>query len=79
MARVGTIGRSDLTELTPEELSDFKERGEPLQFGHTLQDQIGGQTDAGFVITGFYEDGFEGRLLDVFLPTFIATRATKPA
>src|SRR5262249_18049228 len=27
-----------------------------LEFGHTLDDQIGGQIAAGFVITGFFED-----------------------
>ena len=52
--------------------------GEPLEFGHTLEDQIGGQIDAGFAITGFFEDGQPGRKLAEFLPIFIATMATKP-
>jgi hypothetical protein len=30
------------------------------------------------VITGFFEDGFPGRAVDAWTPTFIATRATKP-
>jgi len=53
--------------------------GEPLEFGHTLEDQIGGQTDAGWTIDGFYEDHYGGGDVDPlsrFLPTFIATRAT---
>jgi hypothetical protein len=56
------------------------DKGEPLAFGHTLEDQIGGQLDAGFVITGFYEDRYDGAdsdPLSKYLPTFIATRAVK--
>lgn len=53
----------------------------PLMFGHTLADQIGGQLDAGFVLGGFYEDGFDEPEKDPisrYLDTFIATRAVKP-
>ena len=35
------------------------DKGQPLEFGHTLEDQIGGQLEAGFVITGFYEDRYD--------------------
>ncbi|HME54710.1 MAG TPA: class I SAM-dependent methyltransferase [Candidatus Lokiarchaeia archaeon] len=52
----------------------------PLEFGHTLQDQIGGQTDAGFAITGFYEDNNRDNVyskLDDLIPIYIATRAIK--
>lgn len=42
------------------------------------KDQIQGQLDAGFVITGFYEDDFGGtRIIDKHIKTFIATRAMK--
>jgi len=54
---------------------------EPLEFGHTLEDQIGGQLDAGFVITGFYEDRYDESDSDPVsehLPTFMATRAVSP-
>ncbi len=38
----------------------------PLEFTKTLEDQIKGQINAGFVITGFYEDNSMGKkLLDV--------------
>src|SRR6185295_1369113 len=47
---------SDVNSLSPSELAAFLETGEPLEFGHSLDDQIGGQIEAGFVITGFYED-----------------------
>jgi hypothetical protein len=54
---------------------------ESLEFGHTLEDQIGGQLEAGFVLTGFYEDYFGSDVddpLSRYLATFIATRAVKP-
>ena len=51
------IPYSDLTSLTDEERRRYTDKDEPLCFGHTLADQIGGQLDAGFVLTGFYEDG----------------------
>jgi hypothetical protein len=55
-----------------------KARSRPLAFGHTLQDQIGGQLDAGLVLAGFYEDAhLEGSMLNDWLPTFAATRAIK--
>jgi hypothetical protein len=69
---------ADLTSLPRAELDRRIARHEPLEFGHSLQDQIGGQIDAGLVITGFYEDGFPGRAIDAWTPTFIATRGTKP-
>ena len=30
--------------------------GEMFHFSHTMEAQLGGMIDAGFVITGFYED-----------------------
>ena len=57
------------------------DKHEPLEFGHTLEDQIGGQLDTGFVLSGFYEDYYgEGDAdpLSEHLPTFMATRALKP-
>lgn len=70
---------SDLESLAEAERRQRIHRGEPLEFGHTLGDQIGGQLEAGFVLTGFYEDccGAEDRLSD-YMATFIATRAVKP-
>lgn len=71
---------SDLEHLDPEALNDKQLRGEPLVFGHSLTRQIGGQLEAGFVLTGFYEDWQPDPrfVIDRFLPTFLATRALKP-
>lgn len=49
-----------------------------IQFSHTLEEQIGGQLKAGFMITNLYEDtNGSGRLHDLNIPSFIATRAIK--
>jgi len=68
---------SDLASLSEEERQRFIANAEPLEFSHTLEDQIGGQLDAGFVLTGSYEDYAPGEALDKYTPTFIATRALK--
>jgi SAM-dependent methyltransferase len=69
---------SDLVSLTEEERQRYVEQGEPLEFSHTLEDQIGGQLDAGFLLAGFYEDYSPGDAIADYMPTFIATRAIKP-
>ncbi|WAA09107.1 class I SAM-dependent methyltransferase [Fervidibacillus albus] len=49
-----------------------------IQFSHTIEEQIGGQIKAGFVLTDIYEDtNGSGRLHDYNIPTFYATRAVK--
>jgi SAM-dependent methyltransferase len=72
------IPYSDLTSLTDEERRRYTDKGEPLCFGHTLADQIGGQLEAGFHLTGFFEDGGEAWKLSEFIPCFAATRAVRP-
>jgi hypothetical protein len=69
---------SDLTSLTEAERRRYTDKGEPLVYGHTLEDQLGGQCDAGFVLTGIYEDRDPSHPLAKFLPAFLATRAVKP-
>lgn len=70
---------SDVTSLTDDERRRYTDKGEPLSFGHTLEDQIGGQLRAGFLLAGFYEDiHVEPIGLNEYMPTFIATRAMKP-
>ena len=71
------IPYSDLTSLTDDERRRYTDNGEPLCFGHTLADQIGGQLDAGFALTGFFEDGGPEWKLTEYIPCFIATRAVR--
>src|SRR5919107_1244289 len=66
------------TSLSEEDLKSWVERGDPLEFSHTLEDQIGGQTEAGFVIAGLYEDRHLDDPIAAYMPTLIATRAIKP-
>ena len=71
------IPYSDLKDMEPEELDICIEEGIPLEFGHSLTDLIAGQTDAGFAITGFYEDICPDSPLSKYHPAYIATRAFK--
>lgn len=70
---------SDSESLSAEEKQKLIEKGEPFEFSHSLDAQIGGQIEAGFLIAGFYEDWWadEARLLNKYAPTFISTRAIK--
>ena len=74
-----SIPYSDLSSLNPEKRSKYFERGWPVEFGHSMEDQIGGQLDAGFNLTGFYEDADPTLKLSKYIPIYIATRAVKPA
>ena len=71
------IPYSDVADATAEERAYFTQKGYPLSFGHSLGDQIGGQLDAGFVLTGLYEDRWSESALGRHLDTFLATRALK--
>ncbi len=72
------IPYSDLDDLPEEELRELVlDRGDPVCFGHTLEDQVGGQLRAGFLLAGFYEDVGE-EVVDDYIKSFIATRAVKP-
>jgi SAM-dependent methyltransferase len=72
------IPYSDLESLTDEERARLVEEDTPLEFGHTLADQIGGQFVAGFVLTGLYEDIDPDTILGRHIPSYIATKALKP-
>jgi hypothetical protein len=71
------IPYSDLEAFDSEELEAYMDDGTPFEFGHSLTDQIGGQTDAGLAITGFYEDICPDSPISKFHPSYIATRAIK--
>jgi len=70
---------SDVNDLDEKRQKEFFENKTAFEFGHLLQDQIGGQIEAGFVITGFYEDWWsdDATLLNKYSPTFIASKAVK--
>jgi len=72
------IPYSDLTSLGEEERQRWIDAGQPLEFGHTLEDQIAGQLEAGFVLAGFYEDVDPKHVLSRYIASFIATLAVRP-
>ena len=49
-----------------------------LQFSHTMEEQIGGQLQAGFILTHLYEDHDASGPVAQYYPQYIATRARKP-
>lgn len=70
---------SDLESLSPEQLARFEAEGSPLEFSHTLEDQIGGQLQAGFHLVDLYEDyDLDNDVLNRYFPKYLATRAIKP-
>ncbi len=70
---------SDLDSLNAEERADYLRSGYALEWSHTLDEQIGGQLEAGFMIAGFYEDRDPQDTLSAYMATYFATRALKPA
>ena len=63
----------------PALMKELQESDSGVQFSHTFEEQVGGQLKAGFVLTHLFEDvNGEGRLHEMNIPTFLATRAVKP-
>ncbi|MFC1609579.1 class I SAM-dependent methyltransferase [Myxococcota bacterium] len=77
---VHRIPYSDTESLSEERQRVFLEEGKPLEFGHTLEDQIGGQLECGFSLMALYEDSSPEKenILAQHLPLFMATCAEKP-
>ena len=69
---------SDLTSLTAQEREQIYGKDEPYEFSHTLEEYIGGQIEAGFIITGFYESCRAHDPIAQYMPSYFATRAVKP-
>ncbi len=85
-----SIPYSDEQQLSSRQLEQLRASSEPLMHGHSLSDQIGGQLQAGFVLTDMFEDvwapadaGNDGQEtcgwmnLDSHIASFLATRAIK--
>lgn len=70
-----TIPYADIDHMDDPEIKAIVEE-DGYYWGHTLEDQIKGQTDAGLAIVGFYED-IGGCALDRYINSSIATRAIK--
>ena len=70
---------ASIRDFSPAQLEAARARGEAMEFGHSLADQIGGQIAAGFVIAGFYQDDWsdEATPLNAHMPTSFATCAVR--
>jgi SAM-dependent methyltransferase len=51
----------------------------PIEYSHTLTEQIGGQLSAGFVLTHLVEAPHHADATARYMPGYIATRSIKPA
>lgn len=62
----------------PELMKQLQEEDAGVQFSHSLEEQIGGQLEAGFRLLDLFEDtNGEGRLHEMNIPTFLGLRAIK--
>ncbi|HTX84777.1 MAG TPA: methyltransferase domain-containing protein [Streptosporangiaceae bacterium] len=73
-----TLPYSDITHLSTDERERLWGLDAPVEYSHTLAEQIGGQLEAGFVITGFTERPHHVGPTAAYLPGYFATRAVKP-
>ena len=63
----------------PEQMKQLEAEDAGVQFSHSLEEQIGGQLEAGFTLLALYEDtNGEGRLHELNIPTFLAMLSKKP-
>lgn len=63
----------------PDQMAELQKDDSGVQFSHTMEEQIGGQLEAGLILTHLYEDtNGQGFLHEHNIPSFIATRAVKP-
>ncbi len=63
----------------PKQMKALADSDSGVQFSHTAEEQIGGQLEAGFILTDIYEDtNGSGFLHEHNIPCFYATRAIKP-
>ena len=73
------IPYSDSEQLPKEELEELLEEENPLEFGHSLDAQLGGQLRSGFMLVDLYEDSWPEQNLDNHIALMMATQALKPS
>ena len=71
------IPYSDLASIGEDERLALYGSAASLEFGHSLSDQIGGQIEAGFMLTDLVEDSRPGLPLSAYIDEYIATRAVR--
>ena len=70
---------ADIKDLPQSLVNEKVKNKEAFVFGHSLSSQINGQLEAGFLLSGFYEDEHPSPrfLIEKYMPTMIATQAIK--
>jgi SAM-dependent methyltransferase len=71
---------ADLEVMSADEIERRVNIGDGMTFSHSLEAQIGGQLEAGFLLAGLYEDDWndEATALNRYMPTSLATLAVRP-
>jgi SAM-dependent methyltransferase len=69
---------SDLTHISKEERERLAGPDAPLEYSHTMTAQIGGQLEAGFILTAFAEAPHHASITANYMSGYFATRAVKP-
>lgn len=66
-------------KMPEERFAAMAEGGESIQFSHTMEEQIGGQLEAGFTLKTLYEDRDRegGARIREYAPQYMATLAVK--
>ena len=73
---VNKLPFNSLDELNEKDKVEFINNKEAIEFSHTLQDLIGGQTMVGFNIQDFFEDIDEDKICN-YTAKYFATKAVK--
>ncbi|MGC9367776.1 MAG: class I SAM-dependent methyltransferase [bacterium] len=73
------IPYSDEKHLDKHLLKAMIKNKQPLEFGHSLQNQLGGQIQAGFILIGYYDDSdpVDENPLAKYIANYGATNALK--
>lgn len=73
-----TLPFSDPVSLSKKELKKRLKNNDTIEYSHTLERIIGGLTDNGFIVSGFYSDGSDFEPIDSFLQDcYLAFRAIR--
>lgn len=68
---------NDVLHSSDKDLDAYLRDQTPFEFSHYLEELIGGQMQAGFVLTGYYDDRDKNDILSEHIPVYSATRAVK--
>lgn len=62
----------------PAQMEETLRIDQSIQFSHSVEEQVGGQLQAGFLLTHLREDRDKSGLVSEYTPQYMLTRAVKP-